>query len=114
MNLSREVHLPPEAAMALNEIIGIMTDQLIDGNMQSRWNAETLVELEMRLHNAQDGEPIHMGIDDAALLLDGMAFTEVMSVEFPFFEMVQWTSDFVTKELRTYWSEDEWREFAAQ
>lgn len=100
--------------MALNEIIGIMTDQLVSGNMQSRWNPETLVELEMRLHNAEDGESIELGIDDAALLLDGMAFTEVMSVEFPFFEMVQWTSDFVTTELRAYWTEDEWREFASK
>ena len=55
-----------------------------------------------------------MGIDDAALLLDGMAFTEVMSVEFPFFEMVQWTSDFVTTELRSHWTEDEWRKFASK
>lgn len=114
MQLPRNVTLPPEAAMALNEIIGIMTDQLVDGNMQSRWNAEVLVELEMRLHEAEDGSAIQMGIDDAALLLDGMAFTEVMSVEFPFFEMVQWTSDFVTTELRSHWTEDEWREFASK
>lgn len=114
MQLPRNVILPPEAAMALNEIIGIMTDQLVDGNMQSRWNAEVLVELEMRLHEAEDGSAIQMGIDDAALLLDGMAFTEVMSVEFPFFEMVQWTSDFVTTELRAHWTEDEWREFASK
>jgi hypothetical protein len=38
----------------------------------------------------------------------------VMSVEFPFFEMVQWTSDFVTTELRAYWTEDDWRAFAAK
>jgi hypothetical protein len=31
-----------------------------------------------------------------------------MSVDFPFFEMVQWTSDFVTAELRAHWSEDLW------
>jgi hypothetical protein len=31
-----------------------------------------------------------------------------MSVDFPFFEMVQWTSDFVTAELRSHWSEDLW------
>jgi len=110
----RIVLLPPEAAMALNEIIGIMTDQLLEGNMGSRWDAEVLVELQMKLHDAQDGESIEMDISEAALLLDGMAFTEVMSVEFPFFEMVQWTSDFVTTELRAYWTEDDWRAFAAK
>ena len=113
-SMKRLVLLPPEAAMALNEIIGIMTDQLMEGNMNSRWDAEALVELQMRLHLAQDGEAIEIDISEAALLLDGMAFTEVMSVEFPFFEMVQWTSDFVTQELRSYWNEDEWREFVAR
>ena len=110
----RTVQLPPDAARALNEIIGIMTDQLMEGSMTQRWDAEKLVELQMRLHQAEDGELIELDISDAALLLDGMAFTEVMSVEFPFFEMVQWTSDFVTQELRVHWTEDEWREFAAQ
>jgi hypothetical protein len=114
MSTTRLVLLPPEAAMALNEIIGIMTDQLLEGNMTARWDAEKLVELQMKLHDAQDGEAIEIDISEAALLLDGMAFTEVMSVEFPFFEMVQWTSDFVTGELRGYWTEDEWRAFAAR
>ena len=91
-----------------------MTDQLMEGSMRPRWDAETVVELQMRLHRAEDGETIELGIDDAALLLDGMAFTEVLSVEFPFFDMVQWTSDFVTAELRSHWSEDEWRAFAAR
>ena len=114
MSTTRLVLLPPEAAMALNEIIGIMTDQLMEGNMTTRWDAEKLVELQMKLHDAQDGEAVDIDISEAALLLDGMAFTEVMSVEFPFFEMVQWTSDFVTGELRAYWTEDEWRIFAAK
>ena len=102
--LPRRVTFEREAALALGEILGIITDQLMEGSMQSRWDAEHVVELQMRLHDATDGEEITLGIDDAALLLDGMAFTEVMSVEFPFFEMVQWTSDFVTDELRQHWS----------
>lgn len=100
--------------MALGEILGIITDQLMEGAMSSRWDAEHVVELQMRLNDARDGEEIDLGINDAALLLDGMAFTEVMSVEFPFFDMVQWTSDFVTQELRAHWTEDEWRAFAAR
>lgn len=112
--LPRQVNLEREAALALSEILGIITDQLMEGMMQSRWDAEHVIDLQLRLHDATDGEEITMGIDDAALLLDGMAFTEVMSVEFPFFDMVQWTSDFVTGELRAHWSEDEWRAFAAR
>jgi hypothetical protein len=37
-----------------------------------------------------------------------------MSVEFPFFEMVQWTSDFVTEELRQHWSDEQWREYVSR
>ena len=110
----RSVTFEQEAVLALSEILGIMSDQLMDGEMQQRWDAEHVVDLQLRLNDAHGGDAIQIGIDDAALLLDGMAFTEVMSVEFPFFEMVQWTSDFVTQELRSYWSEDEWREFVAR
>ena len=52
--------------------------------------------------------------DDAALLLDGMAFTEMASVEFPWFDMVRWTADFITTELRQHWTDDEWRTLSAR
>lgn len=104
----RNIVFEPDAVSALFEILNIMTDQLMEGNMVSRWDAEAVVGLQMRLSGLREGEPVEIGIDDAALLLDGMAFTEVMSVDFPFFEMVQWTSDFVTAELRSHWTEDLW------
>jgi len=104
----RKIVFEPDAVSALFEILNIMTDQLMEGNMVSRWDAEAVVDLQMRLSGLHEGEPVELGIDDAALLLDRMAFTEVMSVDFPFFDMVQWTSDFVTAELRSHWSEDLW------
>ena len=104
----REIVFEADAVSALFEILNIMTDQLMEGNMLSRWDAEAVLGLQLRLSGLQEGEAVEMGIDDAALLLDGMAFTEVMSVDFPFFEMVQWTSDFVTAELRSHWSEELW------
>ena len=104
----RSIVFEPDAVSALFEILGIMTDQLMEGNMASRWDAEAVLGLQMRLSGLQEGEAVEIGIDDAALLLDGMAFTEVMSVDFPFFEMVQWTSDFITAELRSHWSEELW------
>ena len=110
----REIVFEADAVSALFEILGIMTDQLMEGNMVSRWDAEAVVDLQMRLSGLAEGEAVLMGIDDAALLLDGMAFTEVMSVDFPFFEMVQWTSDFVTEELRQHWSDDQWREYVGR
>ena len=104
----RTVTFEPEAVLALSEILGIMSDQLMDGEMQQRWDAEHVVDLQLRLNDAHNGDAIEIGIDDAALLLDRMAFTEVMSVDFTFFQMVQWTSDFITGELRSHWTEDEW------
>ena len=37
---------------------------------------------------------------------------EVMSEDLPWIDTVRWVTDFVTAELRQYWTEDEWREFA--
>lgn len=113
MLLPRDIVFESGAISALTEIIGIMADQVM-GEMQStRWEITRLAELEARLLQPAEGDPVTIGIDDAALLLDGMAFTEVMSVEFPWFDMVQWTSDFVTSELRQHWTEDEWRDYSA-
>ena len=103
-----------DAVTALAEILGIMADQVMGEVANPRWEITRLAELEARLMQPADGDPVTIGIDDAALLLDGMAFTEVMSIEFPWFEMVQWTSDFVTTELRQHWTEDEWRDFSAR
>jgi len=110
----RMINLPREAISAIFEILGIMSDQLMEGNMASRWDAEAVVDLQRRLSEVGEDEAVPLGIDDAALLLDGMAFTEMMSVSFPFFEMVQWTTEFVTSELRSHWSDEIWLAYAAQ
>jgi hypothetical protein len=109
----REMHLQQEAIISLGHILGIMTDQM-SMSEKSIWDIEHLYDLDARIAEHIDGESITLGIDDVALLLQGMAFTEVMSADFPWIEMVRWTSDFVTSELRQYWSEDQWREFMAQ
>ena len=110
----RTVSLERDAVLSLIEILGIMTDQLMEGSMLTRWDPEQVVDLESRLTDAMNGSPIELGIDDAALLLDGMAFTEIASAEFPWAEMVRWTSDFVTAELRSHWTDDEWRTYASR
>ena len=112
----REIPLEGDAVLALTTILGIMSDQLWgDGySANGRWDPDVLMDLEVRLTTAAPGEPVTLGIDDAALLLDGMAFTEIASAELPWAEMVRWTSDFVTAELRSHWSDDEWRAFASR
>jgi hypothetical protein len=120
VKLPRSIELEPDARMALGQIIGIMSDQAMSGTI-GRWDLERLMELEMRLGVTPGGYAIDdstgtesdtltvtLGIDDAALLLDGMAFTEIASADLPWIEMVRWTSDFVTRELRSHWSDVEW------
>jgi hypothetical protein len=104
-----------DAVASLLQIVGIMTDQVFESSGRGRWTLDTLFELEVRLEHARisgDGV-VTLGIDDASLLLDGMAFTEMASAELPWFEMVVWTSDFITHELRRHWTEEEWRSLVA-
>lgn len=110
----REISLDKEAIASLRQIIGIMTDQVQLAERHTRWNVEHLIDLDERLFAHEDGQPIVLGIDDVALLLEGMAFTEIMSVELPWFDMVQWTSDFITSELRQHWTQEHWEQFAAR
>ena len=108
----RNVVLEHEAVIALTQILGIMLDQMFDVESRAVWVVEDVIDLEARLSEPVEGSPITLGIDDVALLLQGMAFTEVMSEDLPWINTVRWVTDFVTAELRKYWTEDEWREFA--
>ena len=111
---ARTIHLEPEAVMAMSQILGIMLDQMFDAETSTMWNTEHIIELEARLVAPAEGEPVEMGIDDASLLLQGMAFTEVMSADLPWIDMVRWVTDFVTTELRQHWTEEEWHTFSQQ
>jgi hypothetical protein len=107
----RLVLLEQDAVLALSQILGIMLDDLLDGADSSGWNSERILDLETRLMAPAEEEGVLLGIDDAALLLQGMAFTEVMSQDLPWIESVRWVTDFITEELRQHWTEDEWRKF---
>ena len=107
----RLVLLEQDAVLALSQILGIMLDDLYNTENSSGWNSERILDLEARLMAPTEEEGVLLGIDDAALLLQGMAFTEVMSKDLPWIESVRWVTDFITEELRQHWTEDEWRKF---
>jgi hypothetical protein len=109
----RAIRLDREATLALSQILGIMLDQLFELEASQGWNTEHIIDLDARLVDSLESESITLGIDDAALLLQGMAFTELMSVDLPWFETVQWVTDFVTSELRQHWSDQEWLTFTS-
>lgn len=114
----RTVTLAVDAAAALRQILGIMIDQAMTGDGWA-WDLVHVTDLDTRLEvlfeadewttlTARD-RAVELHIEDAALLLEGMAFTEVASADLPWIDMVRWTSEFVTAELRRHWSDDEWR-----
>ena len=107
----RLVLLEQDAVLALSQILGIMLDDLYNTENSSGWNSERILDLEARLMAPAEEEGVLLGIDDAALLLQGMALTEVMSQDLPWIESVRWVTDFITEELRQHWTEDEWRKF---
>ena len=109
MKEPRLVPLEHDAVLALCQILGIMLDQLLDGEDARGWSSEKILDLEARLMARRENEGVLLGIDDVALLLQGMAYTEVMSQEFPWIDTVRWVTDFVTEELRKHWSEEEWQ-----
>jgi len=105
----RLVPLEQDAVLALSQILAIMLDDVFGNEESSDWNSQRILDLEARLMAPAEGEGVLLGIDDAALLLQGMAFTEVMSQDLPWIESVRWVTDFITEELRQHWTEDEWR-----
>lgn len=116
MTAVRDVPFTLDAAGALRTLLGIMLDQGWGGG---DWDLEHVVALDTALDALWTPEEwvamvgpervLPMNIEDVAMLLAGMAFTEVASEDLPWIDMVRWTSDFLTAQLRQHWTEDEWR-----
>ncbi len=118
MHEPRAIPFSTDAIAALLQILGIMGDQLwsggLDDALSGGWDMERVMALEYLLQSGEPGPDaqttiVTLDIGDAALLLEGMAFTEVASADLPWVEMVRWTADFVTAELRQHWPEEMWR-----
>ena len=114
----RDMTLTVEAGSALLHVLGILHDN------DASPDAERTLSLEDRLHQAWSTDQMRslegpeaivpLDIEDAAAILHGLAFTEMMSVHFPWFEMVQWTVEFVTAQIRPLWTEQEWSDYAGR
>ena len=123
MHLPRTFELSSDARAAVAQLLGIMSDQVMDGAGAARWDYDELMRVEHRFAvtmgvddvgaGPSESVTVTVGMEDVAVLLDGMAYTEVMSEGFAWIEMVRWTADFITSELRGHWTDDEWREFTA-
>lgn len=112
----RSVMLSIEAASALRQIIGIMGDhgwtgataedamrgELLDAKLIYAWSAEEWQDM------AGEERAVELELEDMGMLLGGLSFTEVMSSELPWIDMVRWSVDFIAAELRPNWSDEEW------
>ncbi len=109
----RSITLPIEAGAAIRETLGILGDHeqsddqlralMLEQRVWESWTPDEWASMQGA------DQPIDFELEDAAIILQGLAFTEIMSVELPWFPMVQWTVDFMTAELRPAWTDDEWR-----
>ncbi len=114
--LPRSVELPIDAAAAMRQIIGIMSDngwagvgydeavrgELLDARLLQAWTTDEWATLR------GEERSIELELEDAAMLLGGLSFTEMMSIDFPWIDLVRWSVDFITAELRPLWTDDEW------
>ncbi len=122
---SARVRWPPEAALypteatlsieafsALLELLGIVHDNHAADDpartmaLEARLR-ELVPEEELRALDGPD-RTVTLEIEDAAALLHGLAYTEMMSVDLPWFDMVRWSVDFVTAQLRPLWTDEQW------
>ncbi|MEM7342198.1 MAG: hypothetical protein AAF467_26395 [Actinomycetota bacterium] len=109
--------LSADAAGALLQLLGIIHDNGVSVDVARTATIETMIHSTWPLDEL--GRPVgpdrelELEIEDVAALFDGLAYTEMMSVDLPWFEMVRWSVDFMTAELRPLWTDDEWARLGA-
>lgn len=110
---ARTIVLPPAGAAALITALGILEDNGV------RVDVELFLGLSNKLNGAwtpaewerlsdDDEREVELSIAEADLVLQGLAFTEAMSVDLPWYPMVIDTVRFVGDHLTELWSPEEW------
>lgn len=108
----RQVTLSADAAGALLELLGILHDNGASADVARTATVETMLRTAWATddHGRPEGpdRAVELEIDDVAVLFDGLAFTEMMSVDLPWIDMLRWSVDFMTAQLRPLWTDEEW------
>jgi hypothetical protein len=107
----RSMLLPWEGVEALRTVLGILDDHEVRVDAVA-YESISVKLLEAVMMGPQDGDiPIEVSLPEANLLLEGLRFTDVMSMDLPFYDMVVDTINFVGDQLLAMWSTNEWLEF---
>ena len=107
----RSMVLPWEGIEALRTVLGILDDHEV------RVDAVAYESISIKLVNAvmmgpHEGDiAVEVSLPEANLLLEGLRFTDVMSMDLPFYDMVVDTINFVGEQLLALWSSGEWLAF---
>jgi hypothetical protein len=106
----RLLRMPAEGVIALQTVIGIIDDHALVADPWVYASLTKTLQENSPVSTGGDGDEIELSltIAEADLLLRGLSFTEAMSVELPWYEMVVYTVQFVGDALVELWSNDEW------
>ena len=108
---SRPLLLPWEGVEALRTVLGILDDHDVPVNTEA-YQSISVTLLNAVMMGTQVGDiPIEVSLPEANLLLEGLRFTDVMSMDLPFYDMVVDTINFVGEQLLALWSNAEWLAF---
>jgi hypothetical protein len=110
---TRALTLPPEGIAALQTVIGIMEDHDLPLEPEAHYRLSMLLHETMQTVGTGptascDDVAVDITIDEASMLLRGLSFTEAMSTELPWYEMVIATVHFVGDALMGLWTPHEW------
>jgi hypothetical protein len=107
----RTLLLPWEGVEALRTVLGILDDHEVRVDTGA-YESISVKLLDAVMMGPQDGDiPVNVSIAEANLLLEGLRFTDIMSMDLPFYDAVVDTINFVGEQLLALWTNAEWLAF---
>jgi hypothetical protein len=120
MHDSRPLSIPWEGVESLKVVLGIVDDHELKVDADARESLEAKLDAApQQLGPIAAGEEhenlvLHLTMREASLLLQALHFTDLMSMELPFYDMVVHTVQFIGDRLTALWSPPEWMAFRDQ
>jgi hypothetical protein len=120
MHDSRPLSIPWEGVESLKVVLGIVDDHELKVDADARESLEAKLDAApQQLGPIAAGEEhenlvLHLTMREASLLLQALHFTDLMSMELPFYDMVVHTVQFIGDRLTALWSPQDWMAFRDQ